>query len=337
MRIGDIEILPPVALAPMAGTTNHAFRLICKRLRAGIVWTEMISSYGIRYGNPKTLAMFDWTDEEKPVVAQIFGGEPGVMAAAAKKVESAGADVIDINLGCPVPKVQKTGAGIGLTRDLARTRDVIKSVVEAVRVPVTVKIRKGLDDRRLTAVDVARIAEDAGAKAVAIHARTAAQGYSGRADWSAIAKVKEAVRITVIGNGDVRAPEDAKRMLEETGCDGLMIGRGALGNPWIFEQTAHYLETGRLLPQPGFPERVEVALHHLSLLVELFGEARAVREMRGQVPFYVKGIPGAARIRSIVNEATTAEELRESLQDAIRNSQAEPKEIRSDTCKSSHS
>ena len=313
MRIGNIEVHPPVVLAPMAGVTNHAFRLICKRFDAGMVWTDMISSYGIHYRNARTLSMFDWTAEERPVAVQIFGADPNVMAAAAGLVEAAGADIVDINVGCPVPKVRKTGAGAGLIEDFETARKVIVAVVRAVSIPVTVKTRKGLDERTVTAVEIARIAEEVGVSAISIHARTAAQGYSGNADWGVIAEAKRTVGIPVIGNGDVRSPADAKRMLDETGCDAVMIGRGALGNPWIFRRTAHFLETGNLLPEPTYAERIEIAREHLRLMVELYGEDRAVREMRGQIAWYIKGMPGVSRLRRLAARATSPAEMEDAL------------------------
>ncbi|MHB0913596.1 MAG: tRNA dihydrouridine synthase DusB [Armatimonadota bacterium] len=315
MRIGSIPVDPPVVLAPLAGITNHAFRLICRRLGAGAVWTEMISGCGIHYRNAKTFSMFDWTGEERPVVVQIFGSDPTIMAEAAKAVEEAGASVVDINLGCPVPKVRKTGAGSALIEDYETAARVISAVARAVSVPVTVKTRKGPNDRVTTAVDVARIAEDSGASAVSVHGRTVAQGYSGSADWGIIGEVKAAVGIPVIGNGDVKSPEDAKRMLDTTGCDAVMIGRGALGNPWIFRRTEHYLSTGELLPEPSQAERLEMAREHLHLAVELHGEDRGVREMRGQIPWYLKGMPGVAQKRRLLSEAATLAEMEGILSD----------------------
>ncbi|MCX6374946.1 MAG: tRNA dihydrouridine synthase DusB [Armatimonadetes bacterium] len=313
MRIGNLSVDPPVVLAPMAGITNHAFRLICRRFGAGLVWTDMISSCGIKYRNPKTLSMFDWTPEEGPVAVQLFGADPRAMANAAKVIEESGADIVDINVGCPVPKVRKSGAGAGLIESLETAREVMESVVQAVKIPVTVKTRKGLNDRIVTAVEVARIAEDAGISAIAIHGRTAEQGYSGSADWSIIAEVKGSVRIPVIGNGDVKSPEDAKRMLDETGCDAVMIGRASLGNPWIFRRTAHFLATGELLPAPTHAERIEVALEHLRMMIELYGEDRGIREMRGQIAWYVRGMPGAAGMRRRFSQAVTPEDMEDVL------------------------
>jgi len=313
MRIGTVSVDPPVVLAPMAGITNHAFRLICRRFDAGLVWTDMISSYGIMHRNPKTLSMFDWTPDERPVAVQIFGADPKAMALAAKTIEDAGADIVDINLGCPVPKVRRTGAGSALMDCLDGARRVMESVVRAVGIPVTVKTRKGPNPGLSTAVEIARIAEDVGVSAVAIHGRTADQGYTGVADWGIIGEVKRAVGIPVIGNGDVRSPEDARRMFAETGCDAVMIGRAALGNPWIFRRTAHYLATGELLPGPSAAERIEIAREHLRMAVELFGEDKGVREMRGQIAWYAKGMPGAADLRRIVSGATSVEEMERAL------------------------
>ena len=309
IKIGNIDIDPPVVLAPLAGVTNHAFRLICRRMGAGAVWTEMISSCGIHYRNSKTIEMYDWTIEEQPAAVQIFGADPAIMAEAATQIEAAGAEIIDINLGCPVPKVRKTGAGCALVEDYDTARAVMASVVKAVKIPVTVKTRRGAHEGLITAVDISKMAEDAGVSAVSIHGRTAAQGYSGTADWDIIAQVKQAVGIPVIGNGDVKSPQDAKRMFDETGCDGVMIGRGALGNPWIFKRTAHYIRTGELLPEPAFEERIEIARQHLRMIVDLHGEERGIREMRGQLVWYIKGMTGAAALRRTATQASNLAEM----------------------------
>ena len=283
----------------MAGVTNHAFRTICRRLGAGLVVTELLSSHAIHYKNAKTFGMFDCTASERPVSVQLFGGEPDLMAEAARVVEERGADMADLNMGCWVPKVAKTGAGAGLLKDVRLAAKVVDAMVRAVRIPVTVKVRSGWDATSLTAIDFARCAQDAGAAAIAVHARFASQGFTGLADWSVIRRVKDVVTIPVIGNGDVASPPDARRMLDETGCDAIMIGRAAVGNPWIFCETGHFLRTGETLPPPSLAERVEVALEHIRTLAAdpAVGEERAVREMRGQLPQYFKGFPGVARLR----------------------------------------
>jgi nifR3 family TIM-barrel protein len=313
MKIRNLTIDPPIILAPLAGSTNHAFRLICKQFGAGLEYTEMISSCGIYYNNSKTRDMFDWTDEERTVAVQLFGAVPEIMASAARTVEEAGADIIDINIGCPVPKVRKTGAGSALAEDYETVRLIMEAVVKAVSVPVTIKIRKGPSEHLTTAVDVSRIAEDAGVSAVAIHGRTAAQHYSGKADWDIIRRVKESVSIPIIGNGDIKSPEDAKRMFDETGCDAVMIGRAALGNPWLFRSVAHYLKTGEILPDPTSSERLSVAREHLRLVVQLHGEDRGIREMRGQLPWYIKGMPHAAVIRNELSSLSTFSQVDEML------------------------
>jgi len=313
LPIGNITVDPPIVLAPMAGATNHAFRIICRRFDAGMVCTDMISSYALHYRNPRTLRMIDWTPDERPVSVQIFGADPEKMARGAKMIADAGADVIDINIGCPVSKVIKTGAGAALMKDCEAARRIMEAVVRAVDVPVTIKTRIGPDDATVTVVEMSRMAEDAGISAVVIHARTAAQGYSGPADWGMIRRAKEAVGIPIIGNGDVKSPEDASRMFDETGCDGVMLGRACLGNPWIFRRTAHYLRTGDLLPEPTLGERVEVAREHLRGMVELLGEEVGAREMRGQLSWYIKGMPGATLLRRKLTGARSLEDMEAAL------------------------
>jgi nifR3 family TIM-barrel protein len=320
MRIGDLEIWPNVVLAPMAGITAHPFRVICKRHGAGLVVTELISSHAIHYRNQKTFGMFDWTDEERPAFCQLFGGDPETMAEAARIVFEQGCDGVDINMGCWVPKVAKTGAGAALLKDLCQAEAVVKAVVEAVpEVPVTVKVRSGWDPRDVTAVRFAKAAADVGVKAITVHARFASQGFTGTADWSVIGQVKAAVgeRLPVVGNGDIETPQDAKRMLEQTGCDAVMIGRAAMGNPWLLGRIGLYLETGALTPEPTFEERVAVAREHASLQVKVQGESIGCRELRGLLGHYFKGVPGAPRLRAALTQVKTLVDIEAILNEAL--------------------
>ncbi|MCC6443690.1 MAG: tRNA dihydrouridine synthase DusB [Armatimonadetes bacterium] len=305
-HIGPVAVAPPLLLAPMAGATDHVFRALCKRFGAGLVCTELISSHGLRYGNRKTGEMLYWSEEERPVSAQIFGGDPDIMADAARRVEQTGVDILDINMGCSVPKVVRTCAGAALMRDPALCEAVLAAVVRAVSIPVTVKMRKGWKEGELTAVEIARIAESVGVRMAAVHGRTARQLFEGEADWESIARVKASVSIPVVGNGDVRTPEDAVRMFEATGCDGVMVGRAAMGYPWIFREIRHFIQTGERLPPPSPRERVEMCLNHLLGEVVLKGEKTAVAEMKSHIPWYLKGLPGSAPYRQQMNLVKTA-------------------------------
>ncbi|PTQ51292.1 MAG: tRNA dihydrouridine synthase B [Brockia lithotrophica] len=297
-KLAHLTLETPVVLAPMAGVTNVAFRVLARRLGASLIYTEMVSADGIVRRNPQTRQFLVLDPDEHPVALQLFGNDIAVLAEAARIVEAeTDADLIDVNLGCPAPKVVKNFAGAAWLREPRRVEALFRALTDAVRLPVTAKIRLGWDERSITAVEVARAVEAGGGAAVAVHARTRAQGYSGNADWSWIRRVREAVAIPVIGNGDVRSPQDAKRMLEVTGADAVMIGRAALGNPWILHRTVHYLRTGDLLPEPTPEERVALAREHLRRLLALKGEARAVREMRRHLAWYLKGLPQAARLR----------------------------------------
>ena len=315
LHIGAVTIETPLVLAPMAGVTSHSFRLLCKKHGAGLVVTELLSSHAIHYKNAKTFGMFDWSDAERPVSVQLFGGVPELMAEAAQVVEAAGADIVDLNMGCWVPKVAKTGAGATLLKDVCLAQSVVKAMVDAVKVPVTVKIRAGWDPSQTTGIDFARRAQDAGAAAIAVHARYASQGFTGHADWSIIRRVKDVVTIPVIGNGDVETPEDAKRMVDETGCDGVMVGRAAMGNPWLFGDIKHYLETGDPRPAPALAERIDAALFHLKTMAAnpAVGEERAVKEMRGQLTHYFKGFPGVSALRGLLVTAATISEIEDLL------------------------
>jgi nifR3 family TIM-barrel protein len=301
MYIGGIRIETPLTLAPMAGQTNHAFRVVCREQGdCGLVCTELISSQAIHYKSERTLNMFDWSAAEHPFAVQLYGSDPKVMAEAARIVADRGADIVDINMGCWVPKVAKTGAGAALLKDVCTATAVVEAVVRAVNIPVTVKVRSGFTEDNPTAVPFARAAEQAGVKAIAVHARFASQGFTGVANWDMIRQVKEAVRdIPVIGNGDVKTPDDAARMFRETGCDAVMIGRAALGSPWLFHQFAHALQTGEMLPAPTPQDRAAIALRHaeITMATTLMPERQAVLELRGQLGQYHMGMRGAAKLR----------------------------------------
>ena len=324
LMIGDVSIWPPLALAPMAGATNHAFRLLARECGdVGLVVCEMISSCGLYYGNEKTLDMFDWTDDERPVAVQIFGAVPEIVADAARKAEAAGIDMIDINMGCWVPKVVRTGACAALLKDLDQARLVMEACVQATSLPVTVKTRKGWDSKESSAVKVAKIAEDVGVKAITIHGRTASQGFNGVSDWGTIRHVKEAVSIPVIGNGDIKTVDDVERMFIETGCDGVMLGRSALGNPFIFREVWAYLARGQRIGPPTMQERAIAAMRHTLLQIEAMGEDRGIREMRGLLPHYIKGLPGAAKMRQALTQVKSLSEVKELLDQVMELSDQE--------------
>lgn len=310
MKIGGVILDNPVISAPMAGITDKSFRILAREAGCSLVCTEMVSDQALLYGNPKTCSLLDISGEDGPVCMQVFGSDAGYMAAAAEIVESRGARLIDINMGCPTPKIVKNGEGAALMKDPDKAAGLVRAIVDRVKVPVTVKMRKGWDDSSVNAVEMARLAEDAGAAAVTVHGRTRSQFYAGKADWGIIASVKRAVNIPVIGNGDIWTPRDALLMLEQSGCDGIMIGRAALGNPWVFQQAVHYLKTRELLPGPAPGERSAMALRHFELLLENKGEYVAVREMRKHAAWYMKGLRGAARLREQVNRAKSQEEIK---------------------------
>ncbi|HJV47562.1 MAG TPA: tRNA dihydrouridine synthase DusB [Bacillota bacterium] len=314
LKIGNVELKNNVVLAPMAGVCNPAFRLIAKEFGTGLVCAEMVSDKAVNYGNERTLKMLYVDEREKPLSLQIFGGELESLVEAAKYVdENTNADIIDINMGCPVPKITNCDAGAKWLLDPSKIEQVVSSVVKAVSKPVTVKMRIGWDDKHIYAVENAKAVERAGGCAVAVHGRTRVQMYEGVANWDIIGEVKRAVSIPVIGNGDVATPEDAKRLLQTTGCDGVMIGRAALGNPWMLYRTVHYLETGELLPDPDAKEKVDVCLLHMDRLIDLKGEKIAIQEMRKHAAWYLKGLKNSAHIRQKVNEVETREGLRSLL------------------------
>ena len=311
LTIGNVVMDNPLMLAPMAGVTDLPFRLLCKEQGAGLVCMEMVSAKAIYYNNKNTEALLEINTREKPVSLQLFGSDPEIMAAMAHRIEDRPFDILDMNMGCPVPKVVNNGEGSALLKNPELVRKIVTSVVKAVDKPVTVKIRRGFDEDSVNAVEIAKIIEDCGAAAVAVHGRTREQYYSGKADWDIIRQVKEAVSIPVIGNGDVTSPETAVALMEQTGCDGIMIGRAVRGNPWLFSEILHYLETGEHKARPTMEEVGEMILRHTRMQVELKGEYTALREMRKHVAWYTAGFPHSARLRARTNEISTMQELEE--------------------------
>lgn len=309
MKIGHLELENNVFLAPMAGVTDLPFRILCKEMGCGLVYSEMVSAKGILYDNKNTTELLEIDPKERPVAVQLFGSDPEILGAMAKKIEPYPIDIIDVNMGCPAPKIVKNGEGSCLMKTPELVGKIVKSLVESQSKPVTIKFRKGFDDDHINAVEIAKIAEANGASAVAVHGRTREQYYSGKADWDIIKQVKAVVNIPVIGNGDVFTPQDAKNLLEYTGCDAIMVGRGAQGNPWIFKRILHYLHTGEILPEPTAEERVEKALRHAEMLIDYKGEYIGIREMRKHMAWYMKGLPGAAELRGKLNHAENRAEL----------------------------
>ena len=314
IKIGNVELENNLILAPMAGITDRPFRILCKDFGAGMVCTEMVSSKAIVYQDEKTLKMLYTEGEKAPISIQIFGSDPVIMGKAAQFLNDK-ADIIDINMGCPAPKVVKNGDGSKLLLNLALVDEIVRAVVASTDLPVTVKMRKGWDQEHIVAQEAAKIIEKAGASAITIHGRTREEYYTGHADWEIIKKVKDSVKIPVLGNGDVTCAEDACHMFEQTGVDGIMLGRATLGAPWIFKRINQYLETGKILPEMQETEKLEVIMRHIDLLNEEKGEYTAVREMRKHISWYIKNKPNAAKMREYINQLEKIEEVKNALKE----------------------
>ncbi len=318
LKIGNVELENNLILAPMAGVTDLPFRLLCKEQGAALCCMEMVSAKGIYYNNKNTESLLTVDERERPVSLQLFGSDPEIMAAMAARIEHRNFDILDINMGCPVPKVVNNGDGSALMKNPVLAGKIIEGMVNAIDKPVTVKIRKGFDDEHINAVEMAHVAEESGAAAVAVHGRTREQYYSGKADWSIIADVKSAVSIPVIGNGDILDAKDVIAMSEQTGCDGFMIGRGAQGNPWIFHQILHYFETGEMIGKPPMEEMVKTMLRHAKLQIEFKGDYLGIREMRKHAAWYTAGYKGASKLRGRINDVESYDELEQLFEDFMK-------------------
>lgn len=309
LQIGNVTLENNLILAPMAGVTDLPFRLLCKEKGAGLLCMEMVSAKAILYKNKNTQALLEIDPRENPVSLQLFGSDPDIISQIAHEIEERPFDILDINMGCPVPKIVNNGEGSALMKNPVLAGEIIEKTVKAIQKPVTVKIRKGFDDEHVNAVEMARVAQESGAAAVAVHGRTREQYYSGKADWDIIRQVKEAVSIPVIGNGDLLTAEDVIAMKEQTGCDGFMIGRGAQGNPWIFEQILHYFRTGEKLSKPSAEEVTDMILRHAKMMLEFKGEYTGIREIRKHAAWYTAGYPNSAKLRVAINAVESYEEL----------------------------
>ncbi|MCI5996292.1 MAG: tRNA dihydrouridine synthase DusB [Blautia sp.] len=317
LKIGNVIIENPCMLAPMAGVTDLPFRMLCKEQGAGLLSMEMVSAKAISFHNRNTEALMEIAPGENPIALQLFGSDADIISEMAREIEERPFDILDLNMGCPVPKVVNNGEGSALMKDPKRVEEIVSKTVKAIKKPVTVKIRKGFDDRHVNAVEIAKIIEASGAAAIAVHGRTREQYYSGEADWEIIRQVKEAVSIPVIGNGDVTSAVRAKQMMDMTGCDGIMIGRAARGNPWIFRETAEYLRTGVLLQRPGRSEVRDTILRHCELQLQYKGEYTGIREMRKHVAWYTAGYPHSAKLRGRINEIESMDALKKLLEESF--------------------
>ncbi|MBO4808513.1 MAG: tRNA dihydrouridine synthase DusB [Lachnospiraceae bacterium] len=313
LKIGNVSLQSNIILAPMAGVSDLPFRLLCSKMGAGMVCMEMVSAKAIYYNNKNTEDLLTIHPDEGIVSLQLFGSDPEIMASQAARIEERPFQILDINMGCPVPKVVGNGEGSALMKNPVLAGKIIESVVKAIKKPVTVKIRKGFDDEHINAVEMAHVAEESGASAVAVHGRTRQQYYSGKADWNIIAAVKDAVKIPVIGNGDVVDGVTAKEMFKDTGCDGIMVGRAAQGNPWIFREINAYLEKGEILPRPTYEEMRDVVKEHANLQLEFKGEYTGVREMRKHLAWYTTGMPHSAAFRNSINLVESAEDMMKAI------------------------
>lgn len=315
LQIGNVTLDNNVILAPMAGVSDLPFRLLCREMGAGLVCMEMVSAKAIYYNNKNTDNLMEIHPEEKPVSLQLFGSDPKILSEMARRIEERPFAILDINMGCPVPKVVNNGEGSALLKNPKLVEEILTALVKAIHKPVTVKIRKGFNDADVNAVEIAKIAEACGVAAIAVHGRTREQYYSGKADWDIIAQVKDAVKIPVIGNGDVDSPRAAQELLQQTGCDGVMIGRAAQGNPWIFRDITAFLENGIIPEAPTNAEKKEIILRHAALQLEYKGEYTGVREMRKHLSWYTIGMPHSAKFRQTINTMESMDELVKSVED----------------------